>query len=54
MDETENPENKPELMALNDADFEKEALKYNSTRDVFGFSTIVSLTYSRKQLPFLQ
>jgi hypothetical protein len=30
LDESENPENKPELMALSDADFEKEALKFNS------------------------
>jgi hypothetical protein len=54
LDPSENPENMPELMALSDEEFDKAAIKYNAKRDVFGFSSIVSLSYSRKKLPYLQ
>jgi hypothetical protein len=54
LDEKENPETNPELMKLSDELFEKEALKFNGKRDVFGFSSIVSLSYSKKKYNFLQ
>jgi protein BCP1 len=54
LDDAENPELMPELMKLDDDAFEKEALKYNSKRDVFGFSSILSISYLRKQHSFLQ
>ena len=38
----------PEFKGLTDEDFAKVAVKYNSQRDVFGFSTILSLTYKPK------
>jgi phage terminase Nu1 subunit (DNA packaging protein) len=44
----QDPEQMPELAKLSDADFAKVAVKYNSQRDVFGFSTILSLTYKTK------
>jgi hypothetical protein len=38
----------PEFKGLTDEEFAKVAVKYNSQRDVFGFSTILSLTYKPK------
>jgi hypothetical protein len=38
----------PEFKGLSDEEFAKVAVKYNSQRDVFGFSTILSLTYTPK------
>jgi len=54
LDDVDNPELMPALMKLDDDEFDKEALKYNSKRDVFGFSTILSLSYYRKTHGFLQ
>jgi hypothetical protein len=34
----------PEYKDLNEEEFNKIALKYNNTRDVYGFTTILSLT----------
>lgn len=45
LDPENDPEQIPELQKLSDADFEKAAVKYNAKRDVFGFSTILSLNY---------
>jgi hypothetical protein len=44
----EDPEKMPEFKGLSDEEFTKIAVKYNSQRDVFGFSTILSLTYTPK------
>ena len=41
----------PELATLTDEQFAKAAIKYNRTRDVFAFSTILSLTYKHKTRP---
>lgn len=38
----------PQYASLSDEDFAKVAIKYNMTRDIFGFSTILSLTYPSK------
>jgi len=40
----------PEFKHLSDEEFAKIAVKYNSNRDVFAFSTILSLTFSSKKL----
>lgn len=44
----EDPEQMPEFKGLSDEEFAKVAVKYNSQRDVFGFSTILSLTFKPK------
>lgn len=50
-----DPDLIPELQDMSDSEFIKAAVKYNSERDVFGFSTILSLNYNKKkQLPFLK
>jgi hypothetical protein len=41
-----DPDLIPELQALSDAEFEKEAIKLNAQRDVFAFGTLVSLNYN--------
>ena len=50
-----DPELMPELKDLPDEEFEKAALKYYAERDVFAFSSILSLNYKGNQnkLPFL-
>ena len=55
MDADKDPELMPELNDLPDDQFEKAALKYYAERDVFAFSSILSLTYkgNQKKLPFL-
>ena len=45
LDPENDPDLIPELQKLNDEDFAKEAIKYNSERDVFGFGTLISLNY---------
>lgn len=40
----QDPEHMPEYMNLNDEEFEKVLLKFNESRDVYGFTTILSLT----------
>lgn len=40
----QDPADMPEYKDLPDEQFEKIALKYNQTRDVFGFISILSLT----------
>ena len=58
MDEDKNPDFMPEMIKLPDDEFYKQSLKYLAERDVFAFSTILSLNYlSRKgkeQHKFLQ
>jgi hypothetical protein len=49
----EDPENNPEYAKLNDEEFEKIALKLNGKRDVYGIISILSLTWSRKKLDWL-
>jgi hypothetical protein len=49
----EDPENMPEYKDLEELEFNKILLKYNATRDVYGFTTILSLTKRQKQFkPF--
>ena len=50
----QNPEDMPEYKDLPDAEFEKVALKFNGTRDVYGFTTILSVTKRQKQNKFFQ
>lgn len=47
LDEAKDPDLIPELQNLSDEEFAKQAIKYNSERDVFGFSTILSLNYKQ-------
>ena len=48
----------PELQSLSDEDFAKRSVRYYAERDVFAFSSILSLTWNqlkgRKQLAFLK
>lgn len=57
LDPENDPEQNPELQALSDAEFLKAAVKFNAKRDVFGFSTILSLNFKPRKgeanLPFL-
>ena len=55
LDADKDPELMPELKDLPDEEFEKAALKYYAERDVFAFSSILSLNYKGNQnkLPFL-
>ena len=49
----DDPELNPEYADLPDDEFEKIANKCNAERDVYGFISIVSLTWSHKRLPWL-
>lgn len=49
----EDPEKNPEYEKLNDEEFEKIALKLNGKRDVYGIISILSLTWSRKKIDWL-
>lgn len=42
----EDPERNPEYADLPDDEFEKIALKFNAKREVYGFISIASLSYS--------
>mmetsp|Transcript_16083 Transcript_16083/g.11323 ORF Transcript_16083/g.11323 Transcript_16083/m.11323 type:complete len:136 (-) Transcript_16083:332-739(-) len=44
----------PEYADLDDEAFDKVALKYNKERDVYGFITILSLTYLKEKHDFLK
>ena len=58
LDEGKDPEQMEEFADLSDDEFKKRSLRYYSERDVFAFSTILSLNWSvrrgKKQLPFLK
>lgn len=57
LDAAKDPDQIPELQTLTDAEFAKAAAKLNAERDVFGFSTILSLNFKNlrktKPDPFL-
>lgn len=44
-----NPEEDPKYKDLNDEEFQKVVDKLNTKRDVYGFTTILSLTRRQKQ-----
>lgn len=44
----------PQYADLEDEEFDKIALKYNKERDVYGFITILSLTYLKEKHSFLK
>jgi len=50
----EDPEVNPAYAKLPDEEFEKIVLKMNAKRDVYGFITILSLTWSKDKLPWLK
>ena len=56
LEKDQDPELMPELQKLSDEEFEKAAMKYYEQRDVFAFSSIVSLTYkdNLKKMPFFK
>lgn len=49
----EDPEKNPEYADLPDEEFDKIAQRFNSQREVYGFISIASLSWSRKKLPWL-
>lgn len=49
-----DPDVDPACQKLSDEEFEKECLKRNATRDVYGVTSILSLTWSRSKQDFLQ
>ena len=49
----DDQEDNPKYAKLSDAEFEKICLKMNATRDVYGFISIVSLTYLKAKIPWL-
>ena len=57
LDPSKDPDLIPELQTLSDQEFAKAAAKLNSERDVFGFSSILSLNFKilrkLKTEPFL-
>ena len=58
LDEGKDPELMAEFEDLSDDEFKKRSLRYYSERDVFAFSTILSLNWNlkrgKRQLPFLK
>ena len=58
MEAKNDPEKMPEFANLSDDEFVKRSVRYNATREVFAFSTILSLNYNkikgRKQPAFMQ
>ena len=58
LEPSKDPENLPEFQNLTDEEFQKRAARYYAERDVFAFSTILSLNWSllrgKKQLGFLK
>lgn len=50
----EDPELNPEYAKLPEAEFDKIAQQCNAKRDVYGFISILSLTWSKKSQPFLK
>ena len=49
----DDPEVDPKYAKLSDAEFDRICLKMNATRDVYGFISIVSLTYLKAKIPWL-
>jgi len=49
----QDPERNPAYANLNDEEFDKIARKLNATREVYGFLTILSLTWSKSKLDWL-
>jgi len=45
-----DPETMPEYRNLSEAEFDKVVLKFNSERDVYGFTSVLSLTREVKKL----
>ena len=58
LDDDKDPEQMPEFEDLSDDEFKKRSLRYYAERDVFAFSSILSLNWNkrrgRKQLGFLK
>ena len=58
LDDDKDPEQMPEFEDLDDDEFKKRSLRYYAERDVFAFSSILSLNWNkrrgRKQLGFLK
>ena len=50
----DDPAKNPAYESLTDEEFDKIAFKANSTRDVYGFITILSLSKSKDKLPWLK
>lgn len=50
----DDPETNPKYADLPDDEFEKIAMKFNAEREVYGFISIASLSYSSKKLPWLK
>ena len=50
----QDPEVDPQYAGLSDAEFEKVCLKLNGTRDVYGFISILSLTWEKSKYAFLK
>ena len=49
----EDPEKDPKYADLPDEEFDKIAQRFNAQREVYGFLSIASLSWSRKKLPWL-
>ena len=44
-----DPAEMPEYNNLPEAEFNKVVLKFNATRDIYGFTTVLSLTKRQKE-----
>lgn len=49
----DDPEKNPEYAKLDDDEFAKVAEKANEKREVYGFLSIISLTWSKSELPWV-
>ena len=49
----EDPERNPEYDNLDDDQFQKIVIQFNSKRDVYGIISILSLSWNRKKIPWL-
>lgn len=49
----EDPAVDPKCEKLSDAEFDKEVEKRNAVRDIYGFTTILSLSWSQEKIAFL-
>jgi hypothetical protein len=50
----DDPERNPKYANLPDEEFDKIVYKMNQTRDVYGITTILSLSYSKEKQAFLK
>jgi hypothetical protein len=50
----EDPETNPLYENLSDEEFAKIAYKFNEKRDVYGFISIISFSYSLPKIPWIQ